>query len=429
MRVTKAPLLLLTVVAAACSGDPEQPRDPNGGKRDALTGCEAIAFDPPENGIQLQMPLTVPAGSEAEYCQLVRIDETLYVNWSEGLYTNGSHHGLIHRTTYKGTLPTQTVTGQALENPDQPHPCLTPSALWQVDGVIAGGESVAGARDVNGLAKGVLPEDVAYKVEAGDVLLVNFHMINTTGEVLDSCYKANLHSVPTEQVTREAGTLFYYNPTITLPANGTSRARMACEVTQNITVPNVVSHMHSRGDGYSAKLWDRIPIDPGAVSLRDLYVTSEWDEPVPTRFEPPLELSAGQWIDYECRYTNGEARDVSQGFASTDEMCMFIGAYYPKNRALELCSGKRLIFGNGTRTGKEVVDCVKELSAPSLRGSFDNPDRYATQQCFTGSCPAVAEQLSAYMTCLQGQGAFNGGQQLGALCIPQADALTAAQCQ
>jgi hypothetical protein len=407
----------LAISSAACSEDAGADDEPANGSQEPLTGCDAISLPTAEDGIQLQMPLRVEAASEAEYCQLVLVDQPLNLNWSEGLFTHGSHHGVVHKTAYRGEIPRTTITGQTMQNADEPHRCLTPPALWDTEGVLAGGRSVEGSEAADGLPKGALPNDVAYRIEAGDVLLVNFHMINTTDHDLDSCYKVNLHGIPDQQVTEEAGTFFFYNPTITVPANGTSSARMACQVSQDITVLSSVSHMHARGAGYAASLWDGRPTDPQAKVLRELYTTTEWDEPAPRWFAPSLELTNGQWIDYTCEYENPEARNVSQGFASTDEMCMFVGVYYPKNLALEQCAGERLIFGDGTRTGQEVVDCVQELVSPHLFGSFDNAARHATQACFTEACPAIAEPMTRYFVCGFGSG-----------CEAQAAELAAATC-
>jgi hypothetical protein len=74
----------------------------------------------------------------------------------------------------------------------------------------------------NALRAGVLPDNVALRVEAEDILLLNFHMVNTTFGGIDACYKVNLNSIDASQVEQEAGLFFLYNPFITVPA---SRAR------------------------------------------------------------------------------------------------------------------------------------------------------------------------------------------------------------
>jgi hypothetical protein len=383
-------------------------------------GCDAIAMDQPDDGVQLQMPLATPAGKEREYCQLVLLDRDINLNWSDGEFTVGSHHALIETTPYKDVIPTTTVTGATIADASKPHPCSTPTAVWQTSGVISRGRSVEAAKlgdgPEGGGDKGILPADVAFKLKKGDVILINFHMINTTDQEIAACYKINLHGIAESKVAHEAGTLFFYNPFITVAGETTGSARMACPITKNISLRSAVSHMHSRGDGYVATLLDKSPADPTNAVVRELYSGTEWDEPIEHIFKTPLALTAGQWIDYECHYTNPEARNVAQGFASTDEMCMFIGTYWPKDAALETCSRAASVgkpasnstasigYGSGpatgtTKNGADFLGCW--WSSPRVTsGTGDDPKRFQTLSCFTQTCPQASPPQRPYLSCL-----------------------------
>jgi hypothetical protein len=68
------------------------------------------------------------------------LDDAINLNWFEGLFTTGSHHALVHKTSYKDEIPTTMVDGTPFDgDPSKPHPCATPSALWDVQGVVAAG--------------------------------------------------------------------------------------------------------------------------------------------------------------------------------------------------------------------------------------------------------------------------------------------------
>ncbi|MET0285836.1 MAG: hypothetical protein ABW352_15250, partial [Polyangiales bacterium] len=295
-------------------------------------------------------------------------------------------------------------------NADKPHPCLTPTAMWDVEGVVATGRGVDVAKPNGEGGYKVLPEDVAFKIKKGDVLLVNFHMINTTEKTLDSCFKLGLHGIPDAQVKHEAGTLFTYNTNITVPPMGQSTARMACPVRGDVTLVTSQSHMHARGDGYWANLLDKAPSDPTAKVVTELYRGTEWDDPPIKVFPQPLSLKSGQWIDYECHYTNREPRSVSQGYASTDEMCMFLGIYWPKDRAFETCrhpedkdadgATASIFYGHGTKSGAEFLQCLGALPEQKYTGAFDDPARFATQSCYTQTCAKASPGLQPYLTCL-----------------------------
>lgn len=373
-----------------------------------LSGCDAIELQAPELGVQIQMPVFVPADQEREYCMLYQVPEGFKLGWSDGRYTIGSHHALIEKTDYT-EIPTETNSGEPFDgDPRVPHPCQNAGDLWANRGVIAGGRDVESAllQERAGTLEQELrrlPDNVAVTIEAGDVLLINFHMINYTSEDRASCYKANLHGVPEDEVDHEAGVIFFYNPFITIPAGGTAEAHHACPITEDVNLVTAVSHMHERGVGYTATLWDGDPTEEGSTMLRELHSSTDWEDPDTDVFDPILELKAGQWIDWRCEYDNTEDRDISQGLKSTDEMCMFIGQYYPQNEQLESCGGGGFFDGTlmsrGTLDGEAFLDCFF-ADEVVIVGGGDDPARYHTLSCFTDACPATAKTLTPYLACL-----------------------------
>jgi hypothetical protein len=418
----------LCFALAACS-DEEPPTGSSEAEREAALACDALGLPPVSDGVQLKMPLALEAGDEREICQLVKLERDVNMNWSEGLYTSGSHHGLVHTTSYRDTIPGTTIDGQTLDG-TQPHPCIAPQNMWDTTGVLAGGRSQASGP--NAFGRGLAPPDVAVKLHKGDYVLINFHMLNYTKQRMTSCYKANLNGIPAAQVEREAGVLFWYNPFITVPARSESTARLACEITQDIELATAVSHGHSRLDGYRASLLSGDPEAQGTSEIRKLHETTEWDEPEIDSFSPALSISKGQWIDYECHFTNKEDRNIAQGSQTTDEMCMFIGLYWPKNEALESCgrdfdSGQPVrVYGNGTKSGADFLPCLNAI--PQERRTFigggaeSSAERYAAMSCFTQTCPEASGLLGPMVqACPQ-------GQEPDADCIKAATALGAVKC-
>lgn len=377
------------------------------------TGCGAIEMSPPLDGLQVELPLSVPPAAESEYCMLFVADKDVYVNWTDGRYTKGSHHGNIYRTGYKDVIPTKTITGETIADATKPHPCPTPQQVWDARGVFGTGRPVTRATiDASGNPEPgvkVLPSDVAVKISKGDVLLLNFHMINATEKPIDSCLKMNLHGIPAAQAKHEAGLLFAYNAFITVPPMGESTARMACPVDKDYTLASANSHMHARGDGYIANLLDKAPTDPTAAVVKELYKGTAWDDPRATVFDVPVQLKAGQYIDFQCHYTNKEPRSVSQGFASTDEMCMFTGMYWPMDLDFENCRKPKsatrgasagITYGYGSKTGAEFLQCFWSTPERVFTGAFDDPKRYDTLSCFTQTCPKASPGTNPYLSCL-----------------------------
>jgi hypothetical protein len=387
----------------------------------ALSACDAIDLPAPAPGagFQFQVPLTLGAGQEREVCQLVKLPQDLDLNWSDGIMSDPSHHALVQTTGYSGTIPTTTLDGQTLDG-TQVHTCSTPSALWQVGSVIAGGRHVsqAATQPDNVLPKGAIPSNVAFKLKAGDYVLVNFHMLNSSDQTMNACYKVNLNGVPDSQVTTEAGMIFWYNNDIAVPASSTQTARMACPITQDISLASAVSHAHMRLANYGASLLTDDP-ENGGTKVQDLYTGTNWDSPPTKIFPQPIAISKGHWIDYHCDYQNGEARNVAQGLQTTDEMCMFIGAYWPRDSNLERCAtdgSTSAVYGNagyagrlygtGTKSGADFLSCFWSTPLPdakvpgSLGGPSSSDARYAHYSCTAQTCTKASGPIAPYVKCV-----------------------------
>jgi hypothetical protein len=365
-------------------------------------GCDAIDLPAPGDGrgVQFAIDLELAPGQERQVCKLVKLDHALNLHTSLGAFTHGSHHGLLALTSYHGAFPTENVRGEPVSDPTATLECESTGDLWNAPGVVAFGRPAGGTASQLG-AEGVLPEDTAIKLAAGDVMVMNFHMINLTDKPMRACYKQNLNGIPDEQVKTEAGTMFYYNPFITVPAGSRSSATMACPVSEDVTLAAQVSHMHKRGVGYTARLLDGDPL-AGGQEVQVLYDGPEWDEPVARINTPALSLHAGQWIEWTCDYMNPERRDVAQGAQTMDEMCMFIGTYWPRSLRMDNClvsndddaPSARRNLGTGAMNGSQMVECLQ--ASPMLYsggGPDDSAGRYQSQRCVTEACPRASGRL------------------------------------
>src|SRR6185295_9932896 len=98
------------------------------------------------------------------------------------------------------------------------------------------------------------------------------------------------------------------------------------------------SHQHQRGVRFSAWRSDG----------SKLFDNLDWSHPPTLRYDPPLVLRPGDYIEYECEHDNGVTRTVRRcgdspydrnctpgepitlrfGVTSVDDMCLLVGAYY-----------------------------------------------------------------------------------------------------
>jgi hypothetical protein len=140
--------------------------------------------------------------------------------------------------------------------------------------------------------------------------------------------------------------------------------------------------MHQRGVGFVAEL-----LDAQGRPLRRLLETRRWDAD-PVWFDEPIHLSRGQWIEFACSYDNPSEHGVIEGDKADDEMCMFVGGYYPQITTPlgETCEIGR---GSGPRFTGEAT-CAESLAC--LRGAGDRVEAHACWNATrTDATPALVE--------------------------------------
>ena len=359
-------------------------------------GCSSETTDTPIAGgadWQVRIQTTIEPGTETERCQFFVVPEGgLWIQREASQMGAGVHHLLLWTSRYD-TIPTENNRGEPVDT-SREFDCPTgPNATWDL-GAVAGGQQSPGSAELIDL-----PEGVAYRLEPG-VVMLNAHVINTTGDPLAVDASIDMFAVPEADVTDEAGVTFWYNYFIKVPARASASARMRCPVPSDVSLVNAQSHMHRRGRTYSADV-----LDPSGAVLERLYEHEMGFQSVPVSQWGVGEktLAAGTSIEFTCGYDNAEDRTVYQGPTSADEMCMFFSAYYPRDRAFEWCTPEALVDGppsfGGTFFGTGTASCGEALTC--LRGAhIDGPSSPELEDCVTSTCPAVAPQISAAVTCM-----------------------------
>jgi hypothetical protein len=386
MRITT---IAISLLAAACGTDSPSNPPPAG-----------ILEPPPDGqGIQLSLHHTLAAGEEVHWCQYFALDTAIDVAKFEHAYTQGSHHVLAYTTP----LHASDVAG------------MTDFSCEGGTGETYNGVAYAGAVPTGELA---FPADVGFHFDAGSVILLEGHYLDATDGALDAEVAVNLWfaAAPPSQ---QAGTLFFYDNNIYVPANGDYTAQMTCEVSHDINVVSLLSHMHSRGVHYHAEI-------AGAPALT-LIDTDQWLNPEPMLMTTPLVIRGGSRVDYSCDYHDTTGTAVMEGPSKTkNEMCMLIGAYWPRmDFGHELCAapGSGSIY-DGTATCGQALGCLMSTADP-----------LAAEQCYTHTCAASSQPLDDFQSCVFASCIAPGtctGPDCGscalAMCGPQINACQAATC-
>jgi hypothetical protein len=256
----------------------------------------------------------VNAGGEVQNCLSIKLPTdrgTIAVHSAESHYTAGSHHLLVYRAGPQDLAPELAVE----------HLCSAREEAGNLDPTYYEAQAPDSSRK--------LPPGVAHVFEPGEVLLLTSHYLNTTDHDLDTQVTFVLHTVPSEEVEQEAGSIFFYNPSIAIPPGSSLTARRNCPITQDINLALLWSHMHARGVAFKASTDD----PEVGTTQGTLYESEEWSEPTPRQFptDPPITVHAGSSITYACRYENRTEATIKQGLSAvTNEMCILHGMYWPR---------------------------------------------------------------------------------------------------
>jgi hypothetical protein len=244
-----------------------------------------------------------------------------------------------------------------------------------------------------------MPDGVGLPYKAGGVLLFQSHYQNPGATDISAEVDVHL-STKADGIVNRAGVLFFYDPFIHVPAGGSARASMRCKIRQDITLIGAGSHFHKRGVDYAAY------VDPpsGAEAATPFYTSTNWDHPA--TLSATMTIAAGSRLRFGCGYDNaGGTAEYFQGQSAEDnEMCMFIGTYYPDmGQADDFCVGAD-DFGTGTKACADASACIEACPASAYpKGSLEDTSGAMDpcwQKCFVDSCPSASAPLIAQLQCV-----------------------------
>jgi hypothetical protein len=273
----------------------------------------------------------IEAGAEKTKCSYVAMPDDrgeIAVPSAESRYTPGSHHFLVYRTDLD----------QIPDGKGEPYECPAGGLDAHVTGSYYEAQSPETHR--------VLPKGVAHIFRPGEVVLLTSHYVNTTTSDLDAHLTFTLHTVERDSIEQEAGSIFFYNPQISLPPHSDRTVTRTCPISADMNLGLLWSHMHKQGVGFTVTTDDADADNP-------LYATKDWSEPLARVFpyDPPVTVHAGSSITYACDYHNATDDKIVAGqSAQTNEMCILHGMYWPRASGMtELCM-------NGKSSATDPVD-------------------------------------------------------------------------
>jgi hypothetical protein len=384
MRLFPVFVLGVLLAAAGCSSSSGSTTSPGG----------TSSNNPPPGSklqtVEFKMDATVGAGKEIFDCQFVTLPNiTGWMVSGEHTYTAGSHHLLVYSTDL-----TSVPAGG-----DQVQDCYegSNSFMSHVRGVVYGGQTPTGSEQ--------FPPGIGLATTANQVLLFQVHYLNATSADIAAKVDVKLTLDSGTDIDTNAGILFFYDPFIDVPPGAKAQAQMRAIIPRDITLLSATSHYHARGVGYAAYL-----DEPTKMATTPFYTSASWNSPQIESMSMPI--AAGTKLRFECDYDNssGTAEYFQGPSAATNEMCMFIGAYYPDMGELAnygLGSPGPDMFGTGGASGtncNDTLSCIQKCppsSSSSGTSSSGLPDvSDCEQKCMVGSCATASAPLYALQQCV-----------------------------
>ena len=170
-----------------------------------------------------------------------------------------------------------------------------------------------------------LPEGIAFKLPAGEQILLNLHLYNTGDEPLTGTSGVEIERIPLEEVVHEAEVIYAIDTNVRVPP-GPSTTIGTCTLGTETTIFGTFPHMHTLGTHMTGAL--------GGVTFHDQPY--DFEEQLNYRVGP-VQAVAGDKIQYTCKYDNPGETTVVFGDSTDAEMCV-LGMYrYPARGSISLC--------------------------------------------------------------------------------------------
>ena len=311
--------------------------------RDPEETFEVPAPPPIGQGYQLHLPpFKIEPGKELEVFYATQIrDENgnspegdIFVNGFDIFYPTGSHHFILYRVTRLGLrgglLETNVVSGIGV-SPEDTFRVVDPKEgehLALLDRL-----PIIGSQRAETTIR--FPENVALRIAGDTVFDMNSHYVNLLGteELIGETY-VNLWTLPIEEVKHEVRGFAVSNKDIEVLPQTTSIVEgewlvekelrllklLGYRDVTELNVFQLTSHMHRHGE-----LFEVYRISTGEL----LHRSVAYDNAPLDQFNPPLKLTVGDGLRFECTHSNFDTdTPIRYGVTSEDEMAIMFVFYY-----------------------------------------------------------------------------------------------------
>lgn len=165
------------------------------------------------------------------------------------------------------------------------------------------------------------PDGMGASIPSTTGFTINAHFINTGASALQGNVALTIYVAKPGEVTQHVGPIFLNQALLSVPATGQpSTSTASYSLPQDVNLLLGASHMHQRATHFVST----------ASTGETLFETTQWSEPMPKIYSPPLHLASGTTITWSCTYVNDTGSTLTFGeSAATNVMCISEFIYYP----------------------------------------------------------------------------------------------------
>lgn len=258
-------------------------------------------------------PITVRSGEERQVCKTINIpsDAAFDIVRFESQMRGISHHFNLYKVIDQSAFAPVTAEESTT------HDCAPAAEQLRGDAAYIYG-SASPERIME------TPPGVAFHLEPGQRLILEYHAINYTTEPIEASLQIDLHgAAPDAVIEHHADIIWFANWGFMLPPGRETSDTTRCEVPYDVEIFGLMSHFHELGTHFTI---DAIQRD----TETQVYESEDWSHPVYERYAPALSLAAGDALQWTCTWNNTRDKLVMPNKGSKDEMCMVFAAAYPK---------------------------------------------------------------------------------------------------
>ena len=310
-----------TAVPAAPTGQagaaaPITPVDPANAMSTAPAMQTAVA-PPPTASLTILAPQVQP-GAEDTQCVQIKLSTTEpvdIVNLHNTL-SPGSHHFIV------------TALNDAAA-PEQPL-----KRCQGFGGAVTGAPlSITQAHDDHVQ----LPEGIGYRLNAGHVIHLEMHYINTTDKPLDISATTNMFAGAKGAALKPAAVMLIGTADISVPPHATAETgpkflKLPAGM-EDTKFFQITGHTHMHGTNVQVSLASALQ-----QPMMDLYapVNFDWEAPESKALMPHVSVPQGGGFLLNCAWNNTTDTELKWGESALTEMCFFWGYYYPRKEVFSI---------------------------------------------------------------------------------------------